>query len=548
MKFKKYLAIALISFSAFGAVIYFYFHGKSRSTEEHYIFINTLKSFEQAQTNLDTDVLNSRSFLTLDYDTLAQHTEKILDLCKSLQNQKSFAGDEIAFQIDSYCTHIELKISDIEKFKSKNAIIKNSLLYLHKMTTDGALSPQDAKTSSEKTIRARLITHAALAYYLIPSLEAQTTLEFLIYGSPYSSDDSLLSSSISHAKNILANKTVLDGYVTDILSRNKSPEILQKLSNAYLIQHKEDEAATLKYIHLLFITCLLLLFSILYSINALWVAGKRLTNANESLEYRVQQRAMELQKTQSIIIEQQQSLIASAKMSALGEMAGGVAHEINNPLAVISIRAEQLRDCIDEDNINKEFFIKSLDAINKTTDRIAKIVSGLRFFARDGSNMPFVQSSVGSIIEDTFGFCSEKFKSNGVEIKFDAESCTYLSLDCRPIEISQVVLNLLNNSFDAIQDLPKKWVQLEVNDYDSTHIAISVSDSGSGIDKSIQDNIMQPFFTTKEIGKGTGLGLSISSGIVQSHNGKLYIDNNCENTKFVILLPKKQNHEVEKSA
>ena len=107
---------------------------------------------------------------------------------------------------------------------------------------------------------------------------------------------------------------------------------------------------------------------------------------------------------------------------------------------------------------------------------------------------------------------------------------------CRDTQISQVLLNLLNNSFDAIAGDPEAWVELSVyqkNEY----IEISIVDSGKGISPEIQQKIMHPFFTTKEIGKGTGLGLSISKEIVKSHGGKFFVELDSANTKFVIQIP-----------
>lgn len=107
------------------------------------------------------------------------------------------------------------------------------------------------------------------------------------------------------------------------------------------------------------------------------------------------------------------------------------------------------------------------------------------------------------------------------------------------MQISQVLLNLINNAADAIADLPEKKITLKIKKV--THfVEISVVDSGLGIDPAIAEKMMQPFFTTKEVGKGTGLGLSISKGIVEKHKGFISFDFNAKNTTFVISLPKAQ--------
>jgi C4-dicarboxylate-specific signal transduction histidine kinase len=109
-------------------------------------------------------------------------------------------------------------------------------------------------------------------------------------------------------------------------------------------------------------------------------------------------------------------------------------------------------------------------------------------------------------------------------------------VNCRPTQLSQVLLNLLSNAFDAVSALSEKWVRLTVTQ-EEQKLIIKVIDSGNGIPSDIAEKIMQPFFTTKVIGKGTGLGLSISRGIIESHEGALFYDPSEKNTTFVIELP-----------
>lgn len=109
-------------------------------------------------------------------------------------------------------------------------------------------------------------------------------------------------------------------------------------------------------------------------------------------------------------------------------------------------------------------------------------------------------------------------------------------LNCRGVQISQVLLNLLNNAFDAIELLPEKWIKLDAMKMEDT-IVIHVTDSGHGIPEEEREKIFQPFYTTKPIGKGTGLGLSLSRKIVQDHKGTLTLDTNSAHTRFVIKIP-----------
>lgn len=236
----------------------------------------------------------------------------------------------------------------------------------------------------------------------------------------------------------------------------------------------------------------------------------------------------------SILKRQQAELIHASKMMSLGEMAGGVAHEINNPLAIINGRAGQLRELLDEPEIDLKQAREMVDSIERTSLRIAKIVKGLRTFSRNAESDPFEVTPLKIIVEDTLAFCRERFRIQGVGLEFDSVD-ENISLECRATQISQALLNLLNNAFDAALRQQKKWVRLAV-ECDDSSVSLRVTDSGRGIPDDIREKILQPFFTTKDVGQGTGLGLSISRGIVQSHGGELYLDLQSKNTSFVIKL------------
>ena len=236
------------------------------------------------------------------------------------------------------------------------------------------------------------------------------------------------------------------------------------------------------------------------------------------------------------LIEKQQVQLASQlKMASLGEMASGIAHEINNPLTIILGRSQQALKALEVGDLDPIKTKKNLEVISSTTDRIAKIVSGLHSFSRNSNKDPMILKSINKIIEETLALCSEKFKFNGVDLKVMAEFDGLVN--CRPAQLSQVILNLLNNAFDAIVKNEEKWVKIELQDKKENGFVIIITDSGKGIPTAIAEKIMQPFFTTKEIGKGTGLGLSISKGIIEAHNGTLSINSLSPNTQFIIKLP-----------
>lgn len=247
----------------------------------------------------------------------------------------------------------------------------------------------------------------------------------------------------------------------------------------------------------------------------------------------------EQKKTQQELEQQRQLFINKSKMAALGEMSSGLAHEINNPLTIIGGRILQLKQLLKAETLNLEKISQTVSNIEKTTERIAKVIRGLRTFARDASGDPFEKSDLNQIIKETADLCESRFKNFGVELKISVPDHP-LSIECQATQVSQVILNALNNAFDAIQYLEReKWIEVKAEIIDSKAF-IRVTDCGDGIPQEIRDKILNPFFTTKPVGKGTGLGLSLSLGLVELHGGSLSFNHEHPHTQLVIELPVEQ--------
>jgi nitrogen-specific signal transduction histidine kinase len=239
----------------------------------------------------------------------------------------------------------------------------------------------------------------------------------------------------------------------------------------------------------------------------------------------------------AIIEEQRVMLFQSSKLSALGEMAGGIAHEINNPLAIIAANANMMKRLLKKGMLKDDMFTKSIGDIEATVDRITKIVIGLKNLSRDPSKEDFEECLVSDFFEDIMAICSQKLKGDAVDLNLAiSEQDMSKSIPIMQVQLSQVFINLLTNASDEIQKNDEKWIRVEA-EFGSKDVIFKVIDSGGGIPLEVQEKMFEPFFTTKEIGKGTGIGLSLSHAIVEQHGGKLFIDNNHDNTCFVIKLP-----------
>jgi len=309
--------------------------------------------------------------------------------------------------------------------------------------------------------------------------------------------------------------------------------------------------------------------------------GFKLKAANQSLEHRVVARTLELSEALKHLKESEAQLIQSEKMSSLGQMVAGVAHEINTPLAYVKNSlgrvAEQLpilRNTIDHsekllellkagdnpDELSREFkhtakqitalkqqhVLEELEGLVKDglfgTGQVAEIVSNLKNFSRlDRSKVSKFNLNDG--LNSTLLLAKHLLKAIEIHKNFN----NLPEIICSPSQLNQVFLNLITN---AAQAMPDERGTITLNSrIEGDGVAVDVVDNGKGIPADIMPKIFDPFFTTKDIGKGTGLGLSISYKIIQQHGGQIKVDSKPGlGTKFTIWLPLKPPAESELDA
>ncbi|WP_306660027.1 sensor histidine kinase [Trichormus variabilis] len=314
-----------------------------------------------------------------------------------------------------------------------------------------------------------------------------------------------------------------------------------------------------------------------------------LRDLNYELEMRVEKRAKELrykndQLTQTLqkLQQTQLQLIQTEKMSSLGEMVAGIAHEINNPITFVKNNVSYVKEYSQDllnlirsyqdyytqppdiiqvqiNEIDLEFiqgdFIKILNSIEYGTDRVEKIVKSLRNFSRlDEAEIKSVDIHEG--IDSTLMILSHRLTAidKHPEILLIKEYASLPLVECYPGLLNQVFMNILVNAIDAlheynwqrtddeIKNSPSR-IQICTHQMNESWIQIRIIDNGIGIPENIRDKLFNPFFTTKPLGKGTGIGLSISYQIiVEKHTGKLYCNSTEEQgTEFVIEIPITQN-------
>lgn len=229
----------------------------------------------------------------------------------------------------------------------------------------------------------------------------------------------------------------------------------------------------------------------------------------------------------------QARLMNAEKLATLGELSAGIAHEINNPLAIISASAQSIA----KHSTDSAKVVSKVESIQKSCTRISKIVDGLRKFSRKDAGNEMSDKSFFAIAEEVLALTLHKANALKVPVLLDCKSKALIR--CDEVRIEQVFVNLVSNALHAVKELSQKWVKLVVEDDDAKgELVVQVIDSGNGIPPEIQKKIFEPFFTTKPVGEGTGLGLSITRGILEEHHATLSIRNDLPNTCFEIRFKK----------
>ncbi|WP_414513995.1 ATP-binding protein [Nostoc sp. PCC 9305] len=304
-------------------------------------------------------------------------------------------------------------------------------------------------------------------------------------------------------------------------------------------------------------------------------AAEALQKANNELERKVAERTSELRKALLDLQQTQAQLVHSEKMSSLGQMVAGVAHEINNPISFIAGNLEYanryINDLLDLIAVYHEQYpqlnptiaakIKTIDleylcddlpklmaSMTVGSERITEIVLGLRNFSRlDEAKMKSVDIHEG--IDNTLMILNHQLTlpNNLPDIQIVKEYGKLPKAKCYANQLNQVFMNILNNAIYALKENLKHWqstnqtptIQIKTSLIDKEMLLISIKDNGFGMNSEVQEHIFDPFFTTKPVGKGTGLGLSISYQIVvEKHQGKLScISALGQGTEFQIEIP-----------
>lgn len=233
--------------------------------------------------------------------------------------------------------------------------------------------------------------------------------------------------------------------------------------------------------------------------------------------------------------EQEVKSLQSERMAFFGKIAGAVAHEINNPLAIIHGSIQLLQRKHSTNQMSPELFLKSSKQMMQATQRISSIVKNIQACSTDSSNETRDLVDISDLVENVAQIFSSLARNQNVNFKFTSPQIR-AEIECQPTEISQAILNLLMNARDAVAHALDPTILLETKIL-GDRVLIRVSNNGPTLNSEMREKIWEPFFSTKAEGKSLGLGLSISKAIVKRHGGSIELDKDRMETSFVILIP-----------
>ncbi len=573
MNKTKILAV-LIGTALIAVLVVLVAKTRSVALEAHSETISTLREIKQLDAEWNTAVLRAKTGFSSNYDAVAAPLARIASLEAELRSriEAELDGDssrDIELALDAYRATMQEKAAQVERFKSQNAILRNSSRYLPRaanelITSLGALAdprtlpyapliedvvslsltyvltPDDATRGHVQDLLGRLAGLAAL----LPAEQAEQADLFA-----------------GHVATVLREQDNGDRILAELAQLPASQRI-DALTDAVEARHDGRLQSQQQSRQWLIAYSAALLLALAWLALRLVRSFRLLRRSNASLH-----------KAHEELKESQMYMVQSEKMSALGQMVAGIAHEINTPLAyvkgtvdVLHERIEDLaeilgssrsfarlmRERADRQLLSEAFvkletqtlaasdeaMIEEMDALLESSSsgigQISEIVMNLKNFSRlDRARIS--EFDVREGLESTLLLAKNLLK-NKVSIEREFDDIPLIS--CSPSQINQVFLNIISNAAQAIPDDHRGVLTLRTSRAGEDRVRIEIQDSGNGIPADVLPKIFDPFFTTKEVGKGTGMGLSISYKIIQQHHGRIEVDTEAGvGTVFTIDLP-----------
>jgi len=582
----RHLLIAIVALGLVATLVFFYNKTEGIDLSERNDINELLRGLSEIDSHLDIDILRARMdpaenpLPALDRSAAAQRALKSLATAVSTTNSPSLRSANFAEISKAITDKVEL----VKQYRATNSLNKKALNIALAIAAEPTTNTGPHKTDGQlKEFHQVLnqLANAAVQYYWYMEdaqrnlLETETAHMLALEASLNDAEVHNQSLQMDDAIQALLNDKPVEQELFSKVSQLTSGPSLQGLTLSF---NRELEV-TLQDKERFRVYMIAYAAALLVGIGYL---GVRLEAAKESLEHRVVERTRELSEALQHLKESEAQLIQSEKMSSLGQMVAGVAHEINTPLAYVSNSINSMHSRlpeiaamidgseklmvllkdqhVDPDELNRQFALlsgqigqfKEHEVLNELAglvkdgiygaDQVKEIVSNLKDFSRlDRSKVSSFNLNDG--LNSTLGLASHLLKT----IKINKNFGDIPPITCAPSQINQVFLNLITN---AAQALPPQNGEITLTTRRFNNgVAVEIADNGTGIPPEVLPKIFDPFFTTKEIGKGTGLGLSISYKIVQDHGGRIDVESQTgKGTKFTVWLPQQGSAESRPTA
>lgn len=517
---------------------------------------DALHAFELHDAQLNRDVLQLRAGLLGHYDTLSQAMDGLYGALETLQVWDKAGSTEavegIGQRLAALAVTVQQKETLLEYFKADNALLQNSLMYF--LHTSQALSTQTAAADESLAAAIGALSNAMFRFVQTPQRAASGEIEAVLERLPAV----LLSQPefhtlAAHGRLIVEVLPQVDAMLQQLLAA-PTAESARALRDAFLQYYNRAEARAQTYRLLLYAVAVILLAYLVYLFVQLRANARALEGANVDLRREMAERTQLEHKTR----QQELQLIQANKMTALGTLVAGVAHEINNPNQLVLMNARVLAESWADamrlleayHREHGDFLLGGLPymemrdtlpaLIRDVHDgalRIERIINNLKDFARPRAPAGQTAFSLNDAVQQALTLLHYLIHKSTTRFRVDlAEGLPPLRGDIQQIE--QVVINLLANALEALPERDRSVTIATRHQVAESCLQLEVCDEGTGIPPEHLDRLCDPFFTTKQEQGGTGLGLAITYTLVRNHGGSIAFESMPgQGTRVLVTLP-----------
>ena len=530
-----------------GVVTYLFVQSTSVDPADHVRSLQVINALTQTNTELRRNLLLARSGLLLHYDTVNQTVVNLHRQLEALRFIKAAnpnpSSEELTARIESVAANLAEEEELVERFKSGNALLRNSWAYFAQRShTVSELSSFTPSSDEFNTTISQLLP-AMLRVLRRPHREATelataqlNRLNGMTVPRPLKSQ---LASMVMHGHVLLKLSPDLDATLNSLLTSETAAR-LDALRTAYLDYHRRIEDRAERHRVLLYAASLLLFIYLGYLFFRLRAGARALEQLNEGLLEEISERKQAEERSRDL----QAELAHAHRLSLMGEMASGLAHELNQPLTAIRLYAKGCVRRLRSGEGTRDEILAAMDHLSAQVLRAGEIVGWIRSFVR--KKQPRTSSvNVNAMVREAIDLLSNEGRNQHIAVKLDL-SHGLPRVEADKIEIQQIILNLTRNSMEAINEdgCRPANITIHTSKSDNDAVEVTVQDTGPGMAPEVIERAFDSFFTTKP--HGMGLGLSICRSMVEAHGGQLWASSKeGVGTTFHFTLPtaKEERHD-----